>query len=211
MTYDARCNTCGYEFGLGVGGTKFNDGLRCDTCGELIMAIAQFRSLLVAGAAAILVSACGADEIASPGTGGNITINNGTTSGGTSGGTTTGGTTGTLVTPAGGCPTIADPQGLTDAGTITGPTGTWRVCSLPARINASINLPKIAGLLYQLPGRVDVGTDLGAVTAAGAPAAVTLTTSTAPSPLKIPGSCRIAACKSAAPPISPAAPSTRPG
>ena len=138
------------------------------------MAIAQFRSLLVAGAAAILVSACGADEIASPGTGGNITINNGTTSGGTSGGTTTGGTTGTLVTPAGGCPTIADPQGLTDAGTITGPTGTWRVCSLPARINASISLPKIAGLLYQLPGRVDVGTDQGATAVAGAPS-VTLT------------------------------------
>ena len=37
MTYDARCNTCGYEFGLGVGGTKFNAGLRCDTCGELIL------------------------------------------------------------------------------------------------------------------------------------------------------------------------------
>src|SRR5690606_40679997 len=35
------------------------------------------------------------------------------------------------VTPAAGCPTVSDPQGLTDAGTITGPTGTWRVCTLP--------------------------------------------------------------------------------
>ena len=141
------------------------------------MAMAQIRSLLVASAAAVLVSACGADEIASPGTGGNITINNGggSTGGGSTGGGTTGGGTTTLVTPAAGCPTIADPQQLRDDGTITGPTGTWRVCSLPARINASITLPKIAGLLYQLPGRVDVGTDLGAATAAGAPAAVTLT------------------------------------
>lgn len=139
------------------------------------MAMAQIRSLLVASAAAILVSACGADEIASPGTGGNITINYPSTSSGGSTGGTTGGGTGTLVTPAAGCPTIADPQQLKDDGTITGPTGTWRVCSLPSRINASITLPKIAGLLYQLPGRVDVGTDLGAVTAAGAPAAVTLT------------------------------------
>lgn len=67
----------------------------------------------------------------------------------------------TLVTPASGCPTIADAQGLTDAGTISGPTGTYRVCSLPARINRSSTLPKIAGVLYQLPGRVDVGTDQG--------------------------------------------------
>jgi hypothetical protein len=66
------------------------------------------------------------------------------------------------VTPAGGCPTIADPQGLTDSGTITGPTGTYRVCTLPARINVSSSLPRVAGLLYRLGGRVDVGTDQGA-------------------------------------------------
>jgi hypothetical protein len=66
------------------------------------------------------------------------------------------------VTPAGGCPTIADPQGLTDSGTITGPTGTYRVCTLPARVNVSSTLPRVAGLLYRLGGRVDVGTDQGA-------------------------------------------------
>jgi hypothetical protein len=65
------------------------------------------------------------------------------------------------VTPAGGCPTIADPQGLTDTGTITGPTGTYRVCTLPARINTTSTLPKVAGLLYRLGGRVDIGTDQG--------------------------------------------------
>ncbi|MGB5078208.1 MAG: hypothetical protein WBO17_12070, partial [Sphingorhabdus sp.] len=60
-----------------------------------------------------------------------------------------------------GCPTISDPQGLTDSGTITGPTGEYRVCTLPARINVSSTLPKISGLLYRLGGRVDVGTDQG--------------------------------------------------
>jgi hypothetical protein len=66
-----------------------------------------------------------------------------------------------VVQPATGCPTIADPQGLTDSSTITGPTGTYRVCTLPARINNTITLPKVAGLLYRLGGRVDVGTDQG--------------------------------------------------
>jgi len=80
----------------------------------------------------------------------------------------------TTVTAASGCPTIGDPQGLKDDGTITGPTGTWRVCTLPARINKSITLPKIAGLLYQLPGRVDVGTD-GGFTKTAADTNVTLT------------------------------------
>jgi hypothetical protein len=84
------------------------------------------------------------------------------------------------VTPASGCPTTAQPAtgtqsaGLTDAGTISGPTGTYRVCSLAPRINVSITLPKIAGLLYQLPGRVDVGTD-GGPTASTADSNVTLT------------------------------------
>jgi hypothetical protein len=65
------------------------------------------------------------------------------------------------VQAATGCPTIADPQGLTDSGTINGPTGTYRVCTLPARINVSVSLPKVTGLLYRLGGRVDVGTDQG--------------------------------------------------
>jgi len=56
---------------------------------------------------------------------------------------------------------------LKDDGTITGPTGTWRVCTLPARVNKSITLTKIPGLLYQLAGRVDVGTDGGFTKTAG--------------------------------------------
>ena len=112
----------------------------------------NFHRSLVLGCSALALSACGADEIVSPGTGGNITINNPTP---------TPTPTSSLVTPANGCPTISDPQGLTDSGTITGPTGEYRVCTLPARFDASSTLPYIKGLLYRINGRVDVGTDGG--------------------------------------------------
>ena len=115
------------------------------------------RSLIL-GASAIALSACGADEIVSPGTGGNVTINNGGGGGGTPTPTPT---SGTLVTPAAGCPTISDPVGLTDSGTISGPTGEYRVCTMPARFTASSTLPYIAGLVYRMNGRVDVGEDGG--------------------------------------------------
>lgn len=118
----------------------------------------KLRGIVYATAAAVLVTGCGADDIASPGTGGNITINNPAApppppppppppAG---------------VSAATGCPTISDAQGLTDSGTISGPTGTYRVCTLPARINTSSTLPEVPGLLYRLGGRVDVGTDQGA-------------------------------------------------
>ena len=113
---------------------------------------------LVLGCSAIALSACGADEIVSPGTGGNITINNPPA---TPAPPPTPTPPPSTVTPANGCPTISDPQGLTDDGTITGPTGEYRVCTLPSRINASITLPYIEGLLYRMNGRVDVGTDGG--------------------------------------------------
>ncbi len=118
----------------------------------------KLKGIVYVTAAAGMLTGCGADDIASPGAGGNITINNVTPPPPPP----TQPTQPTLVTPAGGCPTIADPQGLTDSGTITGPTGTYRVCTLPARINVSSTLPKVAGLLYRLGGRVDVGTDQGA-------------------------------------------------
>jgi hypothetical protein len=134
--------------------------------------IKQHKLLLLAASVAVLAGCSGAEEIASPGSGGdvNITVNN---------------TTppppppppppeDTLVQPAAGCPTIDEPVGLTDLGTITGPTGTWRNCELPARFTRSSTLTKVPGLLYSMGGRVDVGTDQGAVPAAGQPS-VTLT------------------------------------
>ena len=122
------------------------------------MAGRKFSLFVVASVAALALAGCGADDIASPGAGGNVTITNG--SGGAGGGPTTPPPSST-VTPAAGCPTIDDPQGLKDDGTITGPTGTYRVCTLPARINRSIRLTKVSGLLYQLASRTDVGTDGG--------------------------------------------------
>ena len=115
------------------------------------------RSLIL-GCSMLALAACGPEEIASPGTGGNVIINNPTPAP-TAAPTPT--PTSALVTPAAGCPTISDPQGLTDEGTISGPTGTYRVCALPARINASSSLAQVDGLLYRMAGRVDVGTDGG--------------------------------------------------
>ena len=125
---------------------------------------------LIMGCSLVALAGCGADEIVSPGTGGDIIINNPPPSPTP---TPTPTPTQTLVTPAAGCPTINSTGGLTDSGTISGPTGTYRVCSLPAVINANDTLPFVQGLLYALPGRVDVGVDRG-FASTGAPA-VTLT------------------------------------
>ncbi|MDG5746844.1 hypothetical protein P8Q88_01520 [Qipengyuania sp. XHP0207] len=118
-----------------------------------------FHRSLVLGCSALALASCGADEIVSPGTGGNITINN--PSAPAPSPTPTPTPTSSLVTPAAGCPTISDPTGLTDSGTISGPTGEYRVCTLPARFTASSTLPYIEGLLYRMNGRVDVGEDGG--------------------------------------------------
>jgi len=134
-----------------------------------MVSVKQYSNKLVIAAVAAVLSGCGANEIASPGSGGNISIVNNTTTA-----PITPPVTGpTLVTPATGCPTIEDSAGLADRGTITGPTGTYRVCELPARITRSTTLTKISGLLYSLGGRVDVGYDRGA--APTADAVVTLT------------------------------------
>ena len=118
----------------------------------------QSRNLLFLAASVAVLAACGAEEISSPGSGGNISITNNTPAPPPPPPPPVS----TLVTPAAGCPTIDDAAGLTDLGTISGPTGTYRNCGLPARITRSSKLTKIPGLLYSLPGRVDVGTDLGA-------------------------------------------------
>ncbi len=131
----------------------------------------KVHGLLLAGCSAVILSGCGPDDLAELGTGGDVIINNPTPAP-TPTPTPTPGAT--LVTPASGCPTIANPVGLTDAGTITGPQGTWRVCTLPAKFTASSTLAKQPGLLYQLAGRVDVGSDNGFTKASGEPS-VTLT------------------------------------
>ncbi|SFF87564.1 hypothetical protein SAMN05518801_102374 [Novosphingobium sp. CF614] len=112
--------------------------------------------MLLVGCSSLALVGCGPSDIASPGTGGDVIIQPTPTPTPTATPTPT-----PTVTPASGCPTISDPQGLTDAGTISGPTGTWRVCSLPSVIRQSSTLPKLTGLVYQMNGRVDVGCDGG--------------------------------------------------
>jgi hypothetical protein len=125
---------------------------------------------IIAGAVAAALAGCGADEIASTGTGGNITINNPppTTT------PTPDPPSSNLVQPAAGCPTIENDPGLVDVGTITGPTGTYRVCELPSPITRSTTLNRISGLLYAIDGRVDVGPDRGAAPTTDAPIVLTI-------------------------------------
>ncbi len=116
-----------------------------------------FRRTLILGASLTALAGCGADEIVSPGTSGDIIINPSPTPSPTP--TATGG--GTVVAAAG-CPTIASTGGLTDLGTLDGtPTGDYRVCQLPETFDVNDNLPFVSGLLYQITGRVNVGTDQG--------------------------------------------------
>ena len=138
-----------------------------------MVSMSSQRNFLVIAAIGTVLAGCGAEQIASPGSGGNITITNNTT---TPAPTPTPPVS-TLVTAANGCPTIEDAVGLTDRGTITGPTGTYRVCEMPARFTRSSTLTRIPGLLYSLGGRVDVGTDLSAATAT-APSGVSAVTLT---------------------------------
>jgi hypothetical protein len=122
----------------------------------------------VAVAVCAVLTGCGAEEIASPGAGGSIVINDNRFSGGGGGG---GGGSGggDQAEPAGACPTISNIEtvagvlvgGLTDSGTISGPTGEYRVCTLPAIFKKNTTLARIPGVLYRIDGRVDVGYDLG--------------------------------------------------
>jgi hypothetical protein len=126
---------------------------------------------IVAGMVAASLAACGADSIESPGQAGDITIINPPPPPTTTEPPPQGPV---LATPAAACPTIADPAGLTDGGTITGPTGTYRVCALPARITANTTLERLPGVLYALNGRVDVGVDRGPTPTADAPVILTI-------------------------------------
>lgn len=121
--------------------------------------ITRITTILLAGASLPLLSACGADGVASPGAGGTIIINPTPTPSPTPTPTPTP-TTG--VTPAANCPTIAGNAQLTNRGTIGDGTNTWRDCQFPARFTDTTTIPKTPGVIYSLGGRVDVGTDQGA-------------------------------------------------
>ena len=128
----------------------------------------------IAAAVAAALAGCGADEISSAGSNGNITINPPPANPNPN--PNPGGEDPTGVTPAANCPSVvaSNELPLRDDGTITGPTGTYRVCALPNSIDRSVNLPRTAGVLYALDGRVNVGADQGAVPTATAPVVMTI-------------------------------------
>lgn len=122
------------------------------------------RSLVI-GCSIVALAACGPENLGSPGANGDINIGDidnsvdNSVTNPTPTPTPTSGN-GAAVTPAAGCPTIGTDV-LVDSGTITGPEGEWRVCTLPSVFTADANLPQVPGLLYAMNGRVDVGTDDG--------------------------------------------------
>lgn len=123
-----------------------------------MVAFSRIRSVMLAGVACSILSACGADGVASPGEG--VIVLPAPAPAPAPAPTPT--PTPTGVTPAASCPSIAGPNPLSDLGTITGPQGTWRNCGFPARFTATTAIAKVPGVIYSLPGRVDVGTDQGA-------------------------------------------------
>lgn len=135
-------------------------------------AFSRVRSVMLAGVACSILSACGADGVASPGEG--VIVLPAPTPAPAPAPTPTP-TPPSTVTPAANCPTIAGPNQLTDLGTITGPQGTWRNCGFPTRFTATTAIPRVAGVLYSMPGRTDVGFDQGPTEETTDAADVTLT------------------------------------
>lgn len=60
-------------------------------------------------------------------------------------------------TPTAGTPAASCPSGFNDGGVV----GTYRACRLPSLITGTLSLAKVAGVAYELNGRVDVGVDAG--------------------------------------------------
>ncbi|RIV88146.1 hypothetical protein D2V17_08135 [Aurantiacibacter xanthus] len=117
------------------------------------------RSLII-GTSVLALAACGPEQIASPGTG---SVNIDYTDNSVTNPTPT--PSSSPVVAAGDCPTLtADGSvALTNDGTVSGPTGSYRVCTLPGLITKSVTLPKLSGVLYRMNGRVNVGCDGGPV------------------------------------------------
>lgn len=112
--------------------------------------LVKFKHLLIMSLSAVALAACGggASDVASPGEGvfnpGSNTSNGGSTSG--SGGSSTG--------AAADCPT-----GFANVGTVY--NGALRACQLPSKIVGNLVVPRRAGTVYAISGRVDVGDDVG--------------------------------------------------
>lgn len=122
--------------------------------------------LLTSCAAATLAACDGASSVASPGEGGIIV-----TPAPTPTATPTPTPTATAGTPAASCPTAAQTgQQLTDVGVIG---NRYRACRLPSVIS-NVSLPRVAGVAYEINGRVDVGVDRGGALNTGSAGTLTI-------------------------------------
>jgi hypothetical protein len=121
--------------------------------------VTKLTRTLILGCSLAALSACGAEDLGSPGSNGDINIGDIITNPAPSPTPTP---TSTLVTPAASCPDLGTADALLNNGTISGPTGEYRVCTLPSLFTADATLPYIKGVLYEMNGRVDVGRDDGA-------------------------------------------------
>ncbi len=121
--------------------------------------------LLMANVACMALASCdGADSVASPGEGVIVVPGGGVS---TPTPTPTGTPTPTAGTPAASCPT-----GTTDVGVV----GTaYRGCRIPSLITSALSLPRVAGVAYEINGRVDVGVDIGGAGTAAGGVSTTLT------------------------------------
>ncbi|MFC3712870.1 hypothetical protein ACFOMD_09830 [Sphingoaurantiacus capsulatus] len=111
----------------------------------------HFRNILMISSAALVLAACGADDVASPGEGTLVPAPAPSPSPSPS----------PTPTPTPGTPATSCATGFSDAGVV----GNYRVCRIPNSINADLTIPARAGTAYQINGRVDVGIDVGGATA----------------------------------------------
>ena len=116
----------------------------------------QFRSVLFAGVAAFAVTACGADDVASPGEGNLVILPTPAPSPAPT-------PTPTPTPPPTGGPAADCPTGTANVGTITtGNNETVRNCQISGVIQGNLVVPKRTGTIYSFSGAVEVGVDGGA-------------------------------------------------
>jgi hypothetical protein len=124
----------------------------------------RFNRALLAGTALVLLASCdGSDNVASPGEG--VVVIPATPA------PTPSPTPSPTSTPTSG-PAASCPTGTENVGTV----GNFRSCRLPTLITTALSLPRVAGVAYELNGRVDVGVDIGGAgtTAGGIPTTLTI-------------------------------------
>jgi len=111
------------------------------------------RAVLLMSVAGTVLTACGADDVASPGEGNIVVI-----PGPTPSPTPTPGTP----TPTPGTPASACPTGTVDVGTIqVSSSDSRRNCQISGTIRGALRLQNLAGTIYSLSGKVQVGDDRG--------------------------------------------------